>query len=194
MAHPLRCAARGHLESVRWLLAVGAATAIRNHSGSTPLHAAAANGQTEAVRALLADEHDAIGTCPLAQVKDGEGRSAAMIAMERGHATLAQLIMDHEPSEEPAGGEAPPVPVSSEFGTHRAARQAHDGAPPTDSAGAAGVAGGALDALSRSELTVLLDLLGEIGDRREPPLTSQQASCVAKLGSALFALRWHRAS
>ena len=41
----------------------------------------------------------------------------------------------------------------------------------------------------RSELTCLIELLSALGDRRDPPLTPEQAGCVSKLGAFLFAAR-----
>ena len=40
-----------------------------------------------------------------------------------------------------------------------------------------------------SGLLVFSSLLSALGDRRDPPLTNEQASCVAKLGAMLFAAR-----
>jgi hypothetical protein len=48
--------------------------------------------------------------------------------------------------------------------------------------------GGGADSLSvfeRSELTCLIDVLSSLGERQDPPLSAQQASCVAKLGGVL---------
>ena len=39
-----------------------------------------------------------------------------------------------------------------------------------------------------------IELLGELGDRRHPPLTQKQAGCIAKLGAALFAMRLHKSA
>ena len=53
--------------------------------------------------------------------------------------------------------------------------------------------GGDSDSLSefdKSELTCLIDVLSALGDREwDPPLTTEQKSCVAKLGSVLFKAR-----
>ena len=42
------CAARGYCRPLAWLLRIGAPAELRNNSGSTPLHAAAANGAVAA--------------------------------------------------------------------------------------------------------------------------------------------------
>ena len=47
-----------------------------------------------------------------------------------------------------------------------------------------------LSEFDKSELTCLIDVLSALGDREwDPPLTTEQKSCVAKLGSVLFKAR-----
>ena len=175
------CSARGYTESVRWLLSVGATAAQRNESGSTALHAAAANGQLQCARLLFEDEVAVLGACPLLAVRDSDGRTAAMIARDRGYAELAELLDAHTPSEEVV----PPTPPKSQPAPAAPATQTTS--PTSQSA--------AMDPLSRfdrTELTCLIDVLSALGDRRDPPLTAQQANCVAKLGSVLFTARLNR--
>ena len=105
------CAAKGHTDAVRWLLSVGASAAQRNESGSTSLHAAASNGQTECAKVLFQEELAVLGACPLLAVRDSDGRTAAAIARERGYAELATLLEAHTPKD---ALEAPPrSPVST---------------------------------------------------------------------------------
>jgi ankyrin repeat protein len=47
------CAAKGHLTCLQWLLQQGADINCLNAEDSTPLHAAAANGQEDIVHFLL---------------------------------------------------------------------------------------------------------------------------------------------
>ena len=168
-------AARGHVKTLRWLLSVGAPAAQRNESGSTSLHAAAANGQLECARLLFEDEVQVLGACPLLSVRDADGRTAAAVAREHDHDDLASLLDAHTPSAEAAPRTTPPAATTS-----------------PSSGGGPGAGVGDLSQLERAELTCLIDVLSALGDRKDPPLTAQQASCVAKLGSMLFATRLHK--
>ncbi len=82
-------AARGHVDAARWLLARGADAAARNHEGATPLHAAARNGQGACVQALLE-----CGVCDVG-ARDGEGETAADLAVRFAHHGVAALLHSH---------------------------------------------------------------------------------------------------
>ena len=78
-------AAADQTEISRMLLDAGADPNARQEGGFVPLHAAAANGTTELVRLLLDRGADpALGT--------DDGRTAAEIAREAGHETLADSL------------------------------------------------------------------------------------------------------
>ena len=116
------------------------------------------------------------GAAPsLAGARDGDGRTAAQIAAERGHTDLALFLSSVSPAEgsEWADGEPSALPPST-----RSPPRAEAAAP------ADGLAG-----LESWELTTLIELLAELGDRREPPLTPRQKGCVSKLAAALFSQR-----
>lgn len=67
---------------------------IPNESGSTPLHWACMNGQTECVKMLL----DA-GASPT--LKSGSGQSAITIAMNHDHSEITDLLLQSfDPDEE----------------------------------------------------------------------------------------------
>lgn len=89
---PLHCpfqpdvaAVREQLECIRKLVAHGARIDERTDSGSTPLMKAAWFGSVDAVNDLLR-----LGADP--RLQDGRGRTAAMMAFERGHDKLAKLL------------------------------------------------------------------------------------------------------
>ena len=249
------CAARGHVNCLTFLLQSGAAPSDVNESGSTPLHAAAANGQFECARLLFEDEYKIVGSpCPLLAERDIEGRTAYMIAKDRGFTELADLLEKHTSKEGLLPLPEPEVPDddsddsddNSPFAQQSSKRgggkptvddmggmdlqllQAMAGAqlgggggggggmgglgglaamlggglgamppPPKAANGSSSPArngsGGESDSLSefdKSELTCLIDVLSALGDREwDPPLTTEQKSCVAKLGSVLFKAR-----
>lgn len=81
------------LACIRILIANGARINERTDSGSTPLMRAAWFGNTEAVEELLR-----LGADPTLQ--DIRGRTAAMMAFERGHDELAQLLKRRADKEE----------------------------------------------------------------------------------------------
>uniref|UniRef100_A0A7S3AF85 Uncharacterized protein n=1 Tax=Haptolina ericina TaxID=156174 RepID=A0A7S3AF85_9EUKA len=80
-------AARGHAKTLEWLLQQGAPTDLRNHSGSTSLHAAAGNGQLRCAQVLI--QH---GGRALAELLDLDGQDAAAIAAQRGYNAIAQML------------------------------------------------------------------------------------------------------
>ena len=122
----------------------------------------------------------------LLAVRDAEGRTAATVARQHGHAELADLLDAHTPNDEPPP--APASPASSTPSPTHAPRQSSGGRR-KPSGGAGAPPGELTSGFERWELTCLIDVLSALGDRRDPPLTAEQASCVAKLGSALFAAR-----
>jgi ankyrin repeat protein len=75
----------GDSESALALIAAGADVHARQRHGWTPLHAAAMTGDRAVVAALLAAGADPAAT-------HDEGKRAADIAREAGHADLAQLL------------------------------------------------------------------------------------------------------
>jgi uncharacterized protein len=80
---PLHSAASArNLEAVRLLLEHGAPPNARQHGGWVPLHAAAQNGDRPMVDLLL--QH---GADP--RLANDEGKTAAMVAREKGHAEIA---------------------------------------------------------------------------------------------------------
>ena len=91
--------------------------------------------------------------------------------------------------------EPPPCRAHRETRASRATAPNGAGSPAAASAhvanGGGGAAADSLGGFARWELTCLIDVLSALGDRRDPPLTPEQASCVAKLGSVLFAARLH---
>ena len=76
------------LRCIQLLLAAGAEINDRTDFGSTPLMNAAWYGNKEAVEELLRN-----GADPL--LEDNKGRTAAMLAFERGHDELAKLLKNH---------------------------------------------------------------------------------------------------
>ena len=79
------CAAKGHSDACKWLLRQDAAVNSVNSEGSSPLHAAAANGQTACVEILLNSGADPT-------IKDEEGCIAVQVAKQRKHADAERAI------------------------------------------------------------------------------------------------------
>lgn len=75
------------IEIVRMLLDKGADPNARSSSGGTPLHTAAFTGDRASLDALLSH-----GADPLA--KNGQDKTAADIASERGHADIARALRE----------------------------------------------------------------------------------------------------
>ncbi len=83
---PLHAAVAGNdTDTCRWLLDHGAPVNERQHGGFTPLHGAAQNGNAE-VSGMLLER----GADPRALTD--EGKSAATLAREAGHAQLANRL------------------------------------------------------------------------------------------------------
>eukprot|EP00958_Prasinococcus_capsulatus_P027652 scaffold5769_cov402-Prasinococcus_capsulatus_cf.AAC.1 len=78
--------AKGHVDIAKWLLDEGCDVNIRNASQSTPLHAAAGNGQQECVKMLL--------TTPSIDIflRDEDGNTAALLARKRKFLAIETLI------------------------------------------------------------------------------------------------------
>ena len=79
-------AAKGHAEAVQALLRAGAHPDVPNHGGGRPLHAAAANGQTQCARLLLLFG----GAC--ASLRNGLGETPRELAVQNGHMETACAI------------------------------------------------------------------------------------------------------
>jgi len=73
------------IEQAKFLLSVGANTEAKNTNGSTPLVAAAENGQVELARLLLEKGADKKAT-------NRDGRTGLFLAVDKGHAKLAQMF------------------------------------------------------------------------------------------------------
>ena len=73
------------IECIRLLVSAGARVNERDDSESTPLMHAVWSGNTQAVKELLR-----LGADP--GLRDNDGKTAAMIAFERGHYELAKLL------------------------------------------------------------------------------------------------------
>ena len=83
---PLHAALAGRRNDVsKMLIDAGADVNARQHGGWAPLHSAAANGDREMVELLIARGADRTAM-------NDAGVSAASIARERGHATLADFL------------------------------------------------------------------------------------------------------
>ncbi|MFZ3265591.1 MAG: ankyrin repeat domain-containing protein [Terriglobales bacterium] len=83
---PLHSAASArNLEAVRLLLEHGAPPNARQHGGWAPIHAAAQNGDRPMIELLL--QH---GADP--RLANDEGKTAAMVADEKGHHEIAKLL------------------------------------------------------------------------------------------------------
>lgn len=83
---PLHSAASvGNLEAARMLLAHGAPVNARQQGGWAPLHAAAQNGDRPMVDLLLGHGADP-------KLANDEGKTAAMVAREKGHHEIAALL------------------------------------------------------------------------------------------------------
>lgn len=83
---PLHSAASArNLEAARLLLEHGAPPNATQHGGWAPIHAAAQNGDRPMVELLL--RHGADPALP-----GGEGKTAAMLAREKGHSEIAGLL------------------------------------------------------------------------------------------------------
>jgi ankyrin repeat protein len=83
--HPDLVLVNEQIQCIRSLVAHGATVNDRTDSGATPLMKAAWFGNREAVEELLE-----LGADPT--LRDNGGRTAAMLAFERGHDELAQLL------------------------------------------------------------------------------------------------------
>jgi tetratricopeptide (TPR) repeat protein len=79
-------AAKGHADALRALLRAGANPDVPNHGGGRPLHAAAANGQTQCARMLLLHG----GAC--ASLHNGLEETPRELALISGHTDTAQAI------------------------------------------------------------------------------------------------------
>lgn len=75
------------IECIRLLVSAGAQINERTDSGFTPLMKAAWFGNTQAAKELLK-----LGADP--ELRDNNGKTAAIVAFERGHDELAQLLKD----------------------------------------------------------------------------------------------------
>ncbi len=83
---PIHSTAAGrHLDIVKLLLDNGACVNAQQHGGWTALHAAAMNGDDAMVNALLKAGADA-------GCKSGDGKTAADMAREKGHESVAALF------------------------------------------------------------------------------------------------------
>jgi uncharacterized protein len=83
---PLHSAASArNLEAARLLLEHGALANARQQAGWVPIHAAAQNGDRAMVQLLL--EH---GADP--KIANDEGKTAAMVAREKGHGEIAEML------------------------------------------------------------------------------------------------------
>ncbi len=83
---PLHSAASArNLEAARLLLDQGAPVNARQQGGWVPIHAAAQNGDRPMVELLL--QHHADPT-----IANDAGKTAAMVAREKGHADIASLL------------------------------------------------------------------------------------------------------
>lgn len=82
---PHSAASARNLETVRLLLAHGAPPNARQHGGWAPLHATAQNGDRAMVELLLQHGADS-------KLANDEGKTAAMVAREKGHEEVAALL------------------------------------------------------------------------------------------------------
>jgi uncharacterized protein len=83
---PLHSAASSrNLEAARLLLERGAPVNARQQAGWVPIHAAAQNGDRPMVELLLKHHADP-------KLANDEGKTSAMVAREKGHAELANLL------------------------------------------------------------------------------------------------------
>ncbi len=90
----MRAADRQRVEVVRLLLETGGADpALRQEGGSTALHIAAAAGDAEIVRLLVAHGADC-------QAEDSRGNTPAGIARLAGHQQIVSLLETMEKKQE----------------------------------------------------------------------------------------------
>jgi ankyrin repeat protein len=83
---PLHSAASaGNLEAARFLLEHGAPVNARQQAGWVPIHAAAQNGDRPMVELLLKHRADP-------KLTNDDGKTAAMVAREKGHEQIAALL------------------------------------------------------------------------------------------------------
>ena len=83
---PLHSAASSrNLEAARLLLEHGAPVNARQQAGWVPIHAAAQNGDRPMVELLLKHRADP-------KLANDQGKTSAMVAREKGHAELANLL------------------------------------------------------------------------------------------------------
>ena len=83
---PLHSAASSrNLEAARLLLEHGAPVNTRQQAGWVPIHAAAQNGDRPMVELLLQHHADP-------KLANDQGKTAAMVAREKGHAEIATLL------------------------------------------------------------------------------------------------------
>lgn len=83
---PLHSAASArNLEAARFLLEHGAPVNARQQAGWVPIHAAAQNGDRAMVELLLKHHADP-------KLTNDDGKTAAMVAIEKGHEQIAALL------------------------------------------------------------------------------------------------------
>jgi ankyrin repeat protein len=83
---PLHSAASArNLEAARLLLEHGAPPNARQQGGWVPIHAAALNGDRDMVALFLTHQADV-------QIANDEGKTAAMVAREKGHSQIAAVL------------------------------------------------------------------------------------------------------
>ena len=87
---PLHSAASTrNLEAARFLLKHGAPVNARQQAGWVPIHAAAQNGDRAMVDLLLLHGADAA-------IANDDGKTAAMVARDKGHEQIAALLEQHK--------------------------------------------------------------------------------------------------
>mmetsp|Transcript_39003 Transcript_39003/g.94744 ORF Transcript_39003/g.94744 Transcript_39003/m.94744 type:complete len:296 (+) Transcript_39003:3-890(+) len=167
-------AARGHVRVLDWLLGKGADIALLNHSGSTALHAAAANGQLTCAARLVKR-----GGAALVAMRDADDQDAEAIARQRGYADVAELLrVSATATSSPAPKAAAPAAAEEKSkGSTRAAAML--------------VAPSHLADLEVNEIDCLLNLLGSLREGTmvevAAPLSLRETSSVARLSDVLTA-------
>ena len=129
--HHFEASKRGVVDSARLLVAFSIVPSLQQQTGATPLHAAAARGDVDRIRALLDDENLQLE----ADTPSGDGTTALHAAAAMGHAAAVRLLLELGGSTEAAGRDgATPLMRAAAMGQAEAAVALLEGGAAVDAA------------------------------------------------------------